>query len=189
MIADIERLRGKLRISVRQTEDGLGIHIPPARRAGPVLFLMVWLCGWAAGEYFALGEMLSGGIGVTDLFLLIWLVPWTIGGCGVLWVIGWQLFGVERLFFTSGALVREWTMLGFGGRRVVHDEEIVSVKADGKSVDDLAGFGTIKVKTTGRSLRIGSGLPPYEAALVADLIRDAAGAPEVGGGNRSEADV
>lgn len=170
----MERLRGKLRISVRKTEDGLGIHIPPARRLGPVAFLSLWLCGWAAGEFFALRELFSGGIGVPDLFLLVWIVPWTLGGAGVVWVIAWQLFGVERLFFTADALVREWNLLWTGGRRVVHGADIVSVKVDDKMSNDLAGLGSINVATTGRSMRIGSGLERYEAELVAILIEDAA---------------
>lgn len=173
LIADTERLRGKLRITVRHTEDGLGIHIPPARQLPVVAFMLLWMGGWAAGEYFAIGELLSSGFRLPGLFVLLWLVPWTLGGAGVFWVICWQLFGVERLFFTAGALVREWSLLGFGGRRVLHGSDIVSVSVDDKASNDLAGFGTIKVGTAGRTMRIGSGLPDYEAQLVAELIRQA----------------
>ena len=176
LIADVERLRGKLRISVLRTGDGLGILVPPARRFAPVAFLLFWLCGWAMGEYFALSELLRGGLSAPDLFLLIWLVPWTLGGAGVLWVVGWQLFGVERLFFTANALVREWSLLGMGNRRVVHGAEFVSVKVDGKMSSDLAGIGSVQVTTTGKPMRIGSGLDRYEAELVASLIEGAASA-------------
>lgn len=174
LIADIERLRGGLRIAVRETDDGLGIHIPPGRKFGLVLFLMVWLCGWAAGEFFALKELLTGPVFGPQLFLLVWIIPWTAGGLLVLWTILWQLFGVERLFFTAGALVREWGLLGFGGRRVLGGEEIAEISVDASKGNDVAGFGTIKVATSGRTMRIGSGLSDYEAELVAKLIRDAA---------------
>ena len=163
-------------MSVRSTGDGLGIHIPPSRRLGAVAFLSFWLCGWAAGEYFALGELLSGGFSVPDLFLIVWIVPWTIAGAGVLWVIAWQLFGVEQLFFTAGALVREWRLLWMGRRRVVPGADILSVKVDGKMRNDLAGLGSVIVETSGRTMRIGSGLDAYEAELVATLIEDAAAA-------------
>lgn len=182
----MERLRGKLRISVRRTEDGLGIHVPPARRLGPVAFLSLWLCGWAAGEFFAVSQFFSGGISIPDLFLLVWIVPWTLAGAAILWVVMWQLFGVERLFFTANALVREWSVLGLNGRRVVHGADIVSVKVDDKMSNDLAGLGSVNVTTTGKSMRIGSGLDRYEAELVASLIEDAAsgsirqGKPEPG---------
>lgn len=170
----MERLRGKLRISVRSTDDGLGIHIPPSRNIAASAFLSLWLIGWAAGEYFALGQFFSGGISITDLFLLLWLVPWTLGGAGVLWVLGWQLFGVERLFVTAGALVREWGLLGIHGRRLVRAADIVAVKADSGAVSDLAGLGTITVTTTGPTMRIGAGLTSHEAEFVAGLIRSAA---------------
>lgn len=172
MVADLQRLRG-LRLSVRETSDGLGIHIPPARNLLAVSFMSLWLVGWAAGEHFALSEMFGNGVSIPGLFLLVWLVPWTIGGIAVLWVIIWQLFGVERLYFTAGALVRQWSALGIGRTRVVDGTEIVSVLVDRGGGNDLAGFGVIKVKTTGRTMRIGSGLDRYEADLVAAVINEA----------------
>ncbi|HWK12844.1 MAG TPA: hypothetical protein VNS02_00485 [Rhizobiaceae bacterium] len=172
LVADTRRLRGDLRISVAQTDDGLGIHIAPMRNYFAAGFLALWLCGWAAGEYFAIGQVMHGGI--TGLFLLIWLVPWTLAGASVLWLILWQVFGVERLFFTAGALVREWGLFGLGRRRVVQGDEIHSVTIQGGTGNDLLGMGTIKVATAGRTLRIGNGLASYEAELVAELIRQAA---------------
>lgn len=176
LIEDVQRLRGKLRIAIRRTEDGLGIHIPPPRRLGMVAFLSLWLCGWAAGVAFATGELVRGGISVPDLFLFVWLVPWTLGGLVVLWAVAWQLFGVERLFFTAGSLVREWSIPGFGRRRVVHGADILSVKVDNKMVNDFAGLGSIVVTTTGKQMRIGSDLERHEAELVVLLIEDAAAA-------------
>jgi hypothetical protein len=173
MIDDVERLRG-LRISIRRTDDGLGIYIPPSRSLFAVAFMCVWLCAWGVGEWFALSQLLSGPLWGPDLFLLVWIIPWTIGGGAVLWATLWQVFGVERLFFTAGALVREWSVLGLGGRRVVNGTDIIEVRVDNSKGNDLAGFGTIKVKTKGRAMWIGSGLDSYGADLVAAIIRDAA---------------
>lgn len=170
MLADIERLHGKLRISIKQTDDGLGIYIPPQRSVAVILFLSVWLVAWGAGEAFAFREIVGGGFRLPGVLLLIWAIPWTLGGLAVSWVILWQLFGKERLFFTAGALVREWQMLWQKRRRVVMGDEIRQVKSDGPA-SDIAGLGTIKVETTGRSMRIGGGLGSKEAELVASLIR------------------
>lgn len=165
---------------MRSTEDGLGIFIPPARRLGPLAFLSLWLCGWAAGEYFALGELLGDGFQITDLFLIIWVVPWTLAGAAVAWVIAWQLFGIERLYFTANALVREWSILGMGRSRVLDGSQIVSVKVDKNPSADLAGMGTIRVVTDGKTMRIGAGLEKHEAEVVATLIEAAAGRVELG---------
>ena len=168
-------MHGQLRIAVRTTEDGLGIYIPPARRSGPTAFLSFWFCGWAAGEYFALGELLGGGFRITNLFLNIWVVPWSLAGAAVAWVLAWQLFGTERLYFTADTLVREWSILGFGRSRMLAGSQIVSVKVDKSASHDLAGIGTIKVLTDGKTMRIGAGLEKHEAELVAALIEAAAG--------------
>ena len=83
LVADMQRLYGPLRISVRQTEDGLGIYIPPSRKIATILFLMLWLCGWAAGQYFAVGELWRSGFRLPGVVLIIWIIPWTLGGMGV----------------------------------------------------------------------------------------------------------
>ena len=168
-LSDMERLRGPLRIIVRNTQDGLGISIPPGRNIAVVLFLLLWLCGWAAGETFAIQELLRGPL-VVKLFMLLWGGIWTLGGLGVMWVILWQLFGREQLFFTGGALVREWSLLGYRNRRVVMGEAIQSIKV-AVGASDLAGIGTIHVRTAEKTLRIGSGLSPEEAEFISDLIR------------------
>ncbi len=169
-IGDVERLYGSLRISIRHTPDGLGVYIPPKRSMALVLFLIVWLGGWAAGERFALLEMWQSGFRLPGLFLLVWIIPWTIGGLAVMWLVLWQLLGTERLFFTAGALVREMSVLGFVRRRVVMAADIRSIAVDNAG-NDFAGLGTIKVETTGKRMRIGSGLETHEAEIVAELIR------------------
>ena len=68
------------RITIRETLDGLGIYNPARRNIVLVLFLMLWLTGWAFGEYFALSQILRGGNLVGSLFLLVRGAFWTLGG-------------------------------------------------------------------------------------------------------------
>lgn len=154
------------------------MRIPPARQPAIVIFMMAWLFGWGAGMRFGLGEIVATGFGVPGIFLLIWLVPWTLGGAGVLFVIGWQLFGVEQLFVTAGALVREWSLFGISRRRVVDGRNIRSITVDQRATNDVFGLGSINWKTDSRTLHIGSGLDTHEAELVAALISRAVNAQE-----------
>jgi hypothetical protein len=99
------------RITIRETGDGLGIHVPTVKQIFVILFMLVWLTGWAVGEWFALSEIASGGINAGTIFLVFWVSIWTLGGGAVIFAIGWQLFGSERMFVTAGAVVTDW---GFG---------------------------------------------------------------------------
>ena len=61
-----------------------------ARRWGAAAFIGFWLCGWAAGEVFAIAFLagllpgpggVGGGVGwFGTLFLVGWLGAWTVGG-------------------------------------------------------------------------------------------------------------
>jgi hypothetical protein len=90
-------------------------------------FLCLWLCGWAAGEYFALsaltgilaerfapgmqlawlphvrGPASAGGIPVVA-FLGLWLTGWTVGGCFAIGALVQLLFGVQVLRWSSAGV-------------------------------------------------------------------------------------
>lgn len=95
------------RVAIRETEDGLGVHVPVLRNIPLAVFLTFWLACWSAGEWFAITEIVRGGIGVADIFIAVWLVIWTIAGIGAAAVLLWQFVGRERLFITGGAVVIE----------------------------------------------------------------------------------
>jgi len=85
-----------------RTNEGLEFLLRPrgAGRYSSVVFLTVWLCGWAVGEAFALWTLVRGAIALMTgappgpgrdplvlgpalavaTFLLVWLFFWTIGG-------------------------------------------------------------------------------------------------------------
>jgi hypothetical protein len=85
-------------------------------RFGLGAFLVFWLCGWAAGEAFALRGLLwslSGGINspaakaasqpmgwVIGGFLLLWTFLWTLGGAAALIHLSRLIAGVDRLMAT-----------------------------------------------------------------------------------------
>src|SRR5688500_5672359 len=85
-------------------------------RFGLAAFLGVWLCGWAAGEWFALRVLIAGvqsgqawtvtshpaGLMVGG-FLILWTTLWTIGGVAALISFLRSVAGVDRLIVTPEA--------------------------------------------------------------------------------------
>ncbi len=102
-------------------------------------FLGFWLCGWAMGEAFALGALLSGlrewlapGLELSWLpqklrmhgtpwpvlvFLSLWLTGWTVGGCFALYQFLRMLVGVDRVRWDHEGLEVVQCAGPFGSRR------------------------------------------------------------------------
>lgn len=165
------------RITVRETVDGIGVYNPTRRKIALVAFLMVWLTGWAVGEFFALSEIFrSGSPWAVDLFLLVWVTGWTFGGLAVLTVVAWQLFGVEKLFLVEGGGVV--TERGFGPftRRQVHaanqisDIGVAREKAR-NAADGALERGSVRFIADGKPRGFGVELDDEEAELVVGLLR------------------
>ena len=88
-------------------------------------FLAFWLCGWAAGEAFALWLLFVGGLSLltgnppgpdreplplgfalgAGLFILFWLALWTVGGIAALAELFRLLWGEDRLEVAGGRLI------------------------------------------------------------------------------------
>lgn len=177
MMADVERLRGPLRISAMKTADGLGILIPPARRYATIVLMVLWFVVMTFGTFVAGGRFLVGLLaGKPEWAILIWLVPWTLVSLLPLVVALSQLLRSERLFFTADALVRERRFAGFASRQIVHGSDIVEVSVEASQHNDPLGRGSVKIITRQGASRVGNGLDFREAEIVARLIRFAAGA-------------
>lgn len=166
------RLPGS-RVIIRETLDGLGIYNPSKLNVPLVLFLLLWLGGWSVGEYFAVTEMMRNGNILTDAFLLVWLTFWTIAGAACWWIVLWNLFGSERLFVTSGALVMS-KGLGLLRWRTVYPLEAVAnlrVSATPQAPNSLQVAG-IEFEAGGKARRFGFDFDVSErSAVLAALQR------------------
>lgn len=177
-----------MRLVIRETADGLGIHNPARRSAAMVAFLVVWLAGWSTGEWFALSEFITTDIIPVRLFLLVWLTFWTVGGLAVIFVVLWQLFGAERVFVTAGAVVHEiglgpfrrkrmWPASQVGAFRLVQSRPAANRSFPGYRVAFDAG---------GKTQKIGATLDEQEArqvfAAIARHVGPAAIEPQAAGG-------
>jgi hypothetical protein len=109
--------RGEQPISrITITDDEIGgfcITIPAQRNVPLILFLAVWLCGWAIGEVMVpagvLVRMISGqgkmAVGEDLFVLLLWFPLWTVGGLMVMLALWWSFAGREVILVSDGALV------------------------------------------------------------------------------------
>jgi hypothetical protein len=95
-------------------------------RYGVAAFLAFWLCGWAVGEFFAIGALtgLWGGVAKAQpgdmcgsLFLIGWLGGWTLGGAFAIFALVNMLrparpeavtLGVEDVIHDPGSGLTSW---------------------------------------------------------------------------------
>jgi hypothetical protein len=166
------------RITVRKTADGVGVYNPTRRKLGLVIFMVFWLCGWSAGEWFALSELLRPGSPlVVDLFLLVWVSLWTLGGLAVVAVIAWTLVGVEKLFLIEGGGIV--TERGFGRltrRKVYRVDQVGEIgfarQLGPRRAEGILSGGAVRFFAAGKPQSFGIGLDEEEADRVVNLMQD-----------------
>ncbi len=165
--------------------------IAPATRSIPiVIFLGLWLWGWAAGEVFVFAQLLNNRTPLPgQLFLAVWLVFWSLGGAAALSAVMFQLFGSERLVLASDEIRVRREVFGFGGWKRVPFDRVRGLRAFGGAIPGPAkpalalagiGGGGILVLTDGRPLRFGFSLSPEECASLVNTLRQRHAFPDEG---------
>jgi hypothetical protein len=112
-----------------RTHEGWQLRLRPPgfERAFGSAFMLVWLCGWALGEFFALWLLVRGAIALVTgappdpgreplapgpaiaagVFLLAWLAIWTLGGIAAISELLRMMWGEDRLTIQGGRLIVE----------------------------------------------------------------------------------
>jgi len=163
------------------------IIIPAQRSYFTLLFLLVWLAGWAVGEVSVSGlllrsllarfapQLIQGGASLAlpeMAFTLFWLIFWTLGGAWVLYVVLWQLFGRERLILEYGRLRLRQEVLGLGRERVYETTRIADLRVEPpRSTRNALPRGTLCFAYEGRTVCFGRGLRVAEAEQLLDDLR------------------
>lgn len=109
--------------------EGLEIVIPAPRVWPVVVFLALWLAGWATGEVFALRQILSPAPVAARVFLAGWLAFWTFGGVSALAICLWMLVGHERVRLRSDSLLIQREAFGLGPTRAYTLDGIRNLRA------------------------------------------------------------
>lgn len=92
------------RATVRREAGYLLVAIPARRNWALMLFLPIWLVGWAIGLVVATGMLsifsavpVTGFAETASLFLLAWLAMWLFGGLVALYTLAYTAAGREEL--------------------------------------------------------------------------------------------
>lgn len=175
------------------TAEGWEARLVPrgAGRYFSAAFLGVWLCGWAAGEAFALamlamgarslvtGEPLKSGgeplaLGaalVVGAFLLVWLTLWTIGGIAAFTELLRLVASEDRVVAGQGRLRVTHRYGPFRSRREIRREEL-------RWIDAAPRTGTLVAETTRATIEISKLGTRQERAELAMALRARLGLAE-----------
>ena len=156
-------------------------------------FLLFWLCGWAAGEGFALWLLANGVYALMSgmplgsasaplqmgpaiaigCFLVFWLAMWTLGGVAAMAALFRMLWAEDRLLAEGGGLVLERKLGPFRRRREFARDSlrrILLTPRGALALETSASASTVELS------RLGTPGERYEAAktLRSELgLRDA----------------
>lgn len=188
----------KPRASITESSRGLEVVIPPRRRWFLMLFLGIWLCGWAVGEvmvsvavFSPVGEVGGGEIG-GRLFLTVWLTAWTVGGGFAIYVFLWSLVGRERVLLTSSMLSIKRELFSMGRLReyeIHHVRDLRAAATPYNPSDFRAGLrfwgiggGAIAFDHGSATVRFGAALEEGEAKAIVERMGAVAGGIVADGG-------
>lgn len=155
--------------------------IPSKRQIFAMLFLSLWLVGWAFGEISAIGMLVSeGGNAGTGRFMIVWLTGWTVGGAFAIGVVLWLHFGKERVTLSSTRLEIRQEVLGVGRSREYELTHVKNLRVSAESFNMFSsrnsfralgiGGGNIAFDHGSSTIRFGAGIDEAEAEqVVADL--------------------
>jgi hypothetical protein len=106
------------------------IRIASPKNLLMLLFLPVWLIGWAFGLAAVIRALLSQHV-TERLFLIFWLCGWSIGGLFILYAFLWIAFGYEIVSNQNGFLIIKRSIFGFGWSRKFSLPKISNLRASG----------------------------------------------------------
>jgi hypothetical protein len=151
----------------------------PSRKSIFILFLIVWLAGWAFGEISVGSNIMQKKSMGLNPFMIVWLIGWTVAGLFAFTILAWNLFGSEILTANSISLKisigigklrynRQYDMSQVNKMRVVpkppvfmNQEEFMHFRSGRISFD----YGM-------RTYRFASGIDEAEADYIIGLFKD-----------------
>lgn len=143
-------------------------------------WLSMWTVGGAFAFGTLLGSTTPLGV---RLFMLVWVCGWALGEFSVLAVLAWQFGGRETITVARDALTVERKAYGYGSTRAFEPDRVSNVRVitptlvrNGHTAGSLArlrtGSGWVAFDHDGVTHRFGMKLGREEANFVAEEIRE-----------------
>jgi hypothetical protein len=169
------------RSTLREGAAGPEIVIPAKKNWFVLVFLPVWLTGWAFGLAGASHELVSGRMrDEAGPFLVVWLVGWSLGGAFALYTWLWNAVGREIVGIGPGILAIRREVAGLGRTREYDLVEVKNLRVSPAPPDPFgwggsarlggSGTGTMAFDYGAKTVRFGGGIDEAEAATVIDEL-------------------
>ena len=171
------------RATVTDDPEGLRITIPARRHWGLIVFLGIWLCGWAGvGIVVWLAFVRQAGYWGARAFVLAWLLIWAMSGLAVGYVWIWTVSGSEVLLIGGASLAvtrRTWVT---SRTKQFPMAEIGHLRVDPMPLYPFFDWwrfpaslwavigGHIRFDYAARTYRLGRGIDDAEAKMVVSRI-------------------
>jgi hypothetical protein len=171
------------RAVVSDTPAGLAITIPARPNRFMLVFVGVWLVGWAAGEWVVLRKVATAQtLDYATLFLIVWLAGWTVGGVVAARSWLWSAFGKERIVLGPATLSMKRDVLGMGRERrydlpLISNLRTVPVVSSGRvrsaRTPERSGTGRANVAFDygPGTVYFGGGLDEAEASFIVERLK------------------
>jgi hypothetical protein len=117
-----------MKSKIENRDNQLLIEIPSQKIWFGMLFLPVWLVGWAFGEWSAAKTVFSGD-NHSGLFLFVWLIGWTFGGAFALYSLVWMLVGKEKIVVDKDQLSIKRNVFGLGREKIYLINQVRELRA------------------------------------------------------------
>lgn len=167
---------------VADTAEGVVVSTPARKNWFILIFMPVWLIGWAVGGVAAASQLFAADSfrGESQLFLIAWLTLWTLFGLLALLLFLWTLLGVERVTFGAHSVSIRREVLGLGLTREYDFSHVHRLRVapdsinlfDPRSAIRFWGFGggLIAFDYGSSTVRFGGGVDEAEANRVIGKI-------------------
>ncbi len=161
----------------------LAVTMPSHRQWYQILFLCLWLCGWAVGELSTISELLlsQNSIQEFDRFMLLWLIGWTLGGLFAISTLLWQLAGKEVVEINGLGIKLSRRVWGVGWSQQYAAADIEDLRVSPQPATHYrrsrslyywgSNEGVIAFDYGAKTIRFGGGVEEAEAKQIVKTIQ------------------